>query len=730
MSSFKTKIIGLLNEIKGSGSFVSHHVAPFHFPGLIVEGVGEISYPINDTQVKKLIEKAQIAPFGKGSKTIVDLKVRRGWELDASALSFTADGWNGFLNNVVERIKPDLGIEDYDITASPYKMLIYGKGDFFLPHKDSEKEKGMFGTLVIVLPSNHNGGELTVRFDGKQKHLDFAGDAGNFKMPYAAFYADCEHEIRPVTSGYRVCLVYNLVQQRAADNLKLKSLKGQVAKLADLLQDARYDPARPTKIILLGHQYTPENFSVQTLKLNDRSKAEALLRAADKAGYYSKMALVTSYRAGMPGDGGYYDDFDENATMDEVYDESLSIDHWMADGTPPLKIQFVEDDLIASFQLDEGEPIVKELEGYMGNYGPDLMHWYHYGAVIMWPKIGHSDLLSKQNTDIKLKWIAYYNKRSTLLTDIEISAGEAILSSDLDAKDYEKPDYTPIVDWLINRNDPHYFTNVGSSLIQRYFIKMDITQLTRLADTYPNASTETVTGLMGGPPEVSLFEHFLSLLNALSANPKPELDRWVAAQAKTLSGLLAVLIGDGDPKRPVVKEKTWGNLLGLEKKRPQGRVWVEEMAGLVTACRQRKYINDVVVAEIIARKQKTPLADSVLKICRKDLRQRVDNKPQPPANWSRPFPDTTGATRQWAILADFLQSPDEQVFDYRKIQHERSAMENAIKKVTIDLKLQTIRKGSPHTLRITKTQASYQRQMRMWNEDVALLKQVEGEMGV
>lgn len=28
---------------------------------------------------------------------------------------------------------------------------------------------------------------------------------------YAAFYADCEHEVLPVTSGYRLTLVYNLV---------------------------------------------------------------------------------------------------------------------------------------------------------------------------------------------------------------------------------------------------------------------------------------------------------------------------------------------------------------------------------------------------------------------------------------------------------------------------------------------------------------------------------------
>jgi hypothetical protein len=30
-------------------------------------------------------------------------------------------------------------------------------------------------------------------------------------MQYAAFFADCEHELSPITSGLRLVLVYNLV---------------------------------------------------------------------------------------------------------------------------------------------------------------------------------------------------------------------------------------------------------------------------------------------------------------------------------------------------------------------------------------------------------------------------------------------------------------------------------------------------------------------------------------
>jgi hypothetical protein len=33
------------------------------------------------------------------------------------------------------------------------------------------------------------------------------------EISWLAFYADCEHEARPVRTGNRVCLVYNLVQK-------------------------------------------------------------------------------------------------------------------------------------------------------------------------------------------------------------------------------------------------------------------------------------------------------------------------------------------------------------------------------------------------------------------------------------------------------------------------------------------------------------------------------------
>jgi hypothetical protein len=72
----------------------------------------------------------------------------------------------------------------------------------------------MFGTLIIQLPSVHSGGELIVyENNGRSKKvIDFGQKDGKseFSVYFAAHYADLEHEILEVKSGYRLALVYSL----------------------------------------------------------------------------------------------------------------------------------------------------------------------------------------------------------------------------------------------------------------------------------------------------------------------------------------------------------------------------------------------------------------------------------------------------------------------------------------------------------------------------------------
>jgi CRISPR/Cas system-associated exonuclease Cas4 (RecB family) len=133
----------------------------------------------------------------------------------------------------------------------------------------------------------------------------------------------------------------------------------------------------------------------------------------------------------------------------------------------------------------------------------------------------------------------------------------------------------------------------------------------------------------------------------------------------------------------------------------------------------------VLVPQLLAVTERTELVQKILLTCRQYLQERVANKPQPPSDWSRQVPDTTGNKKQWQLLKAFLESPVEQIFDYRKNQSERNDLENAIRHIVIDLKTETIKKGSPHILRITKTQAAYNREMKDWNEDLDLLNKIQ-----
>lgn len=96
-----------------------------------------------------------------------------------------------------------------------------GPGSFFKAHRDTPRGTNMFASLVIVYPTKHEGGALVFRHEGKEFRFDSATEiqqAGVPSMAFVAFYSDMEHEVEPVTTGYRVTLTYNIyIEPEVAD---------------------------------------------------------------------------------------------------------------------------------------------------------------------------------------------------------------------------------------------------------------------------------------------------------------------------------------------------------------------------------------------------------------------------------------------------------------------------------------------------------------------------------
>lgn len=82
------------------------------------------------------------------------------------------------------------------------------------------------GSLLIVLPSVHEGGQLAVRHHGRERVFDWSLQAlpNEPVVQWAAFYSDCEHEVHEVNSGVRITAVYSLIAiPTSAPYLKVRS---------------------------------------------------------------------------------------------------------------------------------------------------------------------------------------------------------------------------------------------------------------------------------------------------------------------------------------------------------------------------------------------------------------------------------------------------------------------------------------------------------------------------
>ncbi len=718
MTNLKKDILTILQDLKGSGKFATVGSVPFVLPGLSVDNGEELSFPLTEHEIKNLIDFAIQAPFGKGSDTIVDTSVRNTWEIDGSHLTFNNPQWENNLQQVLATAQEDLGLTGYKITANLYKLLVYETGGFFLPHKDSEKEKGMFGSLVINLPAKFTGGELVVSFDKETVVADFAKNSP-YEMGFSAFYADCEHEVKEVTSGYRVCLVYNLIQQGNLPKISWSSVQQHANRLADILQN--HINEQPF-IILLGHQYTPENFSYQNLKLNDRLKAEVVVETAKKLGCYHKLCLVTAYQVGEPkfDNNSYYPE--PTDVMQEVFDEELYIQHWLNNEYPKLdSLAFTESDLIVSYQLDEDEPIIKESEGYMGNYGPDLMYWYHYGAIVLWSPTVNADLFTQQKTINQLAWINYFQHNNPSQAEIE-AVNQNITAELFETKKYfnNSNDYSAVVDWVIQQNQLDLIVNLSDEFSKEFVSHVDTTSLidflTALEENQRNQWITKITK----KADIKVVEVLISLFANLAYDKQWQdfVNYWVQQ--------LPYMITNCYKKEKVAMAiKIVKRLLILENALDLSDSWSLSMAKALTTNVKRRDMHLLVSDLLLKNTKNSPLSNELYLLAIDYLQKLVDNKPIKPTNWKKEFPELTWKNKQLMILKNFLQSPTEQVFDYKKVMADRTDLENAIRNTeNIELDMETIRKGSPHTLRITKNHRHYENLLKEWKKDKNLLEKM------
>lgn len=84
-----------------------------------------------------------------------------------------------------------------------------GPSGLFRTHVDTPRSANQIGSLVVCLPSQFKGGDLIVGHNGLEVNFDWSVESAS-TIQWAAFYSDCEHEIKTITEGDRITLTYNL----------------------------------------------------------------------------------------------------------------------------------------------------------------------------------------------------------------------------------------------------------------------------------------------------------------------------------------------------------------------------------------------------------------------------------------------------------------------------------------------------------------------------------------
>src|SRR5688572_20204273 len=165
----------LVARVRRPGDFFVHGLIESPLPRLEIDGIGTISFPVPQQQAKTLIKLCERAPYGRGRETLVDTRVRNVWQLAPSNLHLAGKAWARTLDRILATVTEGLGCGGAKIRAELYKLLVYDRGSFFKRHRDTEKADGMFGTLLIVLPSAHAGGDLIVRHADREVTTDLSG---------------------------------------------------------------------------------------------------------------------------------------------------------------------------------------------------------------------------------------------------------------------------------------------------------------------------------------------------------------------------------------------------------------------------------------------------------------------------------------------------------------------------------------------------------------------------
>ena len=739
----------LLESVNRPGDFCAHGRVFAPMPRLEVDGVGALSFPVPESQVHALIGVAERAPYGKGEETLVDTSVRDCRQIDSARIRLGGAAWADTFGGILKDAAEGLGCPPERLDASLYKLLIYDTGGFFAAHRDTEKADGMVATLSLSLPVSGVGGELVVRHRDREASIDMTA-AEPSELAWAAFYADCSHETRPVTEGHRLSLVFNL-SLLPGDNKTPRHAPDYTDLVRPIARElTAWGDGGPEKIVwLLEHEYSEAGLSFDSLKNADAAVAGVLKRAAERADCALHAAIVhiseegtADYVYGGYGGGryGHHDD-DIEAEFDEVLDGRYWLDSWAGlDGGRPEfgEVALDREELLPVGALDGAPPDEQWVHESSGNAGVTVERAYRHAALVIWPGPRTLHILSGENIARAVAWVRHRMARDN-------AAGRALLARLIDAwpptarragglKDDARA-RREVLDLLADVGDPALAARFLNDVLQAKFDGGEIDGLPgALALIGHRAAAEWLTTLaerrFSRRPRA-----VLELLVRVGDTPgfgwRDTLSGSVRAAVAALPETLGSPPKEGamawtpdrrpESRRQRIDKAAIGNLMILTWR--CGLAEEAEAAAAAIGSHPGKAMPERTIPaslKILAREEGLSGSAAYLSLWRRAtdaLLNRSAEPPPAPGDWII-MADLSCGCEHCERLAAFCADPDAQVGRFPLRKELRKHLHRQIDRHRLDMTHVTERRGRPFTLVCTKNRATYKRRLKEYAEDV------------
>jgi len=757
MPALPLELAHVLQTVRRPGDFFATGRIEIFAPKIEVAGVGAVSLPLLATQAEQLIDVAEQAPYGRGEETLVDTAVRRTWQIAADRIRLGGRHWDSHLADIVARAAAGLGVME-GISAELYKMLVYDTGSFFVGHRDTEKAPGMFATLVVVLPSIYSGGELLIRHREREVCLDLSCQEAS-EVAFAAFYADCWHEVRPISSGCRLVLIYNLLRQAPGRPPLPPAHDAEEQRLTELLRRWTADLAAPDKdcpeklIYPLEHVYTPAEIGFAALKNADAAAAAVLVAATRRADCDLHLAFVAieesgsaEYAGSWSRRGRYANPVDEDFEVGEVFERSLTLSDWRApDGSRPAlaNLPFEDQELCPPGAFDDDEPDEQLFFEATGNEGATFERRYRRAAFVLWPQARKMNVIAASGREVSLPYLSALSE-SWVASGGDIDSPLWTQAHRLARLQIDKRDDWQVPAWLTPSGEGKAAAMLNSlnRLQDRENLAAFLAEISASGyyDSGDNEALSQALTLLPPRQAAALLEAIVVANAPRQAAACADLVHRIAARfaaddsgallQPAVSALVAVLPGK---PAPVSRPDGWRAPLP-----PTPELIVDLLTALCHL--DALVLGDEVVDHLLACPD-TFAADALLVpaalrlaeqdtapghwaptrrlvgACLAHLERRIAEPLAPPPDFARPG-NIACKCGHCLDLATFLADPTRSVWAFKAAETHRRHVEQSIRRHACDVDQQTDRRSRPYALVCAKNQASYERRVAQRRKDL------------